>query len=56
MQNDDLKRLITMITASHDYVCFLLAQRNSAFKHVNVKRDINQQNFKIVDLHFVKSE
>ena len=38
------------------FLHFLLAHYISAFKHVQIKSDINQQDLKFVDLHFVKSE
>ena len=48
------------ITASTDYIrffTFLLAYCLSVFKHVEKKKtDINQQDLKIFDLHFIKSE
>ena len=56
-----LKRLssINPLTAGAVHIRFLhflLAHHISAFKHVKVKRYINQQDLNFVDLHFVKSE
>ena len=38
------------------FLHFLLAQFISVFKLLKKKSDINQQDLKFVDLHFVKSE
>ena len=51
--------LSNTLTAGPDYIRFFRCfyqHNNTSFKMLKVKRDINQQDFKIVDLHFVKSE
>ena len=36
--------------------CFISTLSTTHFQHVEVKRDINQQNHKIVEFHFVNFE
>ena len=50
--------LINILTAGPiiSFSYFFLAQQIKRLNILKIKRDINQQDFKIVDLHFVKSE
>ena len=47
---------LTAGTVHIRFLHFLLAYYISACKPVKIKSDINQQDLKFVDLHFVKSE
>ena len=53
-----IKKEFNLSNADHDYIRILFWSENviPAFKHVEKKLENNQQDFKIIDLHFVNSE
>ena len=45
------------LTAGYDYICcFFIFFISTVLNMLLIKRDINQQDCKIVDIHFAKSE